>query len=446
MSDRSKVIWSEGLFLRPQHFQQQERYLEAYVEGRAGSLRADGWGFDELEIDRDLLTIGKLAIRRARGVFPDGTPFSIPDRDPPPTPLEVPPDLRNARVYLALPLRRGGGLDSDRRSGAEGGLVRQMVRELELRDATVESPATALVEVGGLRMRLLATGTPTEDFACIAFAHVQECRVDRQVLLDERFMPTVLRITACPPLATFVKELYGLLHQRGDALANVVTGTDRGGVSGVREFLRFQAINRYEPLIQHFTRLAVLHPEDLYRWLIVIAGDLAGLGKEGRRPIEFPAYQHNDLRASFEPTIAALRGYLDDKLISDVVSIPVDLVQPNVYLARINDTSLIDGAVFFLAAKAALPPEEIRRRIPQMVTIAPAVRLKELVEGVVPGLTLSPLAQIPPRIPFLAGYVYFEVDRSGALWKDMKGSGAFGLFVGEGFTNLAFSMWAIRGS
>ena len=444
MSDRSKVIWSEGLFLRPQHFQQQERYLEAYVEGRAASLRADGWGFEELELDRDVLAIGKLAIRRARGVFPDGTPFSIPDRDPAPAPLEVAPELRNARVYLALPLRRGGALDSDRRAGAES-LSRQTVRELELRDATVESANTSLIEVGGLRTRLIVSGTPTEDFACIPLAHVQECRVDRQVLLDERFMPTVLRITACPPLAMFLSQFYGLLHQRGNDLAKVVTGSDRGGVSGVREFLKFQAINRYEPLVQHLSQLAVVHPEELFRWLLIIAGDLAGLGSEGRRPIVFPEYQHVDLRASFEPTIAALRGYLDDKLVRDVISITVEMKQPNVYLARINDTSLIDGAVFVLAAKAALPPEEIRRKIPQMVTIAPAVRLKELVEGVVPGLTLSPLAQIPPRIPFLAGYVYFEVDRSGALWKDMKGSGAFGLFVGEGFANLAFSMWAMRG-
>src|ERR1700722_15439857 len=113
MSDRSKVIWSEGLFLRPQHFQQQERYLEAYVEGRAAALRAESWGFEELELDRDVLSIGKLAIRRARGVFPDGTPFSIPDRDLPPVPLEVSSDMRNARIFLALPLRRGGALESD---------------------------------------------------------------------------------------------------------------------------------------------------------------------------------------------------------------------------------------------------------------------------------------------------------------------------------------------
>ena len=32
MARNNKVIWSEGLFLRPQHMQQQERYLERYVE------------------------------------------------------------------------------------------------------------------------------------------------------------------------------------------------------------------------------------------------------------------------------------------------------------------------------------------------------------------------------------------------------------------------------
>ena len=57
MSWKNKVVWSEGLFLRPQHFQQQERYLESYVEGRAAALHNHSWGLTELTIDRDQLGI-----------------------------------------------------------------------------------------------------------------------------------------------------------------------------------------------------------------------------------------------------------------------------------------------------------------------------------------------------------------------------------------------------
>ena len=103
--ENNKVVWSEGLFLRPQHLQQQERYLERFVERRAGSLRPYTWGFSELELESDLLAIGKLGIKRARGVFPDGTPFSMPGDDPLPLALEVDGNWRDQTVFLTLPLR-----------------------------------------------------------------------------------------------------------------------------------------------------------------------------------------------------------------------------------------------------------------------------------------------------------------------------------------------------
>jgi type VI secretion system protein ImpJ len=31
MSAYNKVLWSEGLFLRPQHFQQQSRFIERFL-------------------------------------------------------------------------------------------------------------------------------------------------------------------------------------------------------------------------------------------------------------------------------------------------------------------------------------------------------------------------------------------------------------------------------
>ena len=69
MSWKNKVVWSEGLFLRPQHFQQHDRYVESLVEGRAGPLQNHSWGFTSLTIDRDQLGIGKFAIATASGIF-----------------------------------------------------------------------------------------------------------------------------------------------------------------------------------------------------------------------------------------------------------------------------------------------------------------------------------------------------------------------------------------
>ncbi|PTN51522.1 type VI secretion system baseplate subunit TssK, partial [Achromobacter xylosoxidans] len=75
MVSRDKVIWSEGMFLRPQHFQQFERHMLHTAQQRAATLQGCFWGFGLLSLDRDALAIGKVALTRAQGVMPDGTPF-----------------------------------------------------------------------------------------------------------------------------------------------------------------------------------------------------------------------------------------------------------------------------------------------------------------------------------------------------------------------------------
>lgn len=112
MSWNNRVVWSEGMFLRPQHLQQHDRYMEALIDGRCRPLSAGGWGFSELRIDESLLSQGKVAIVSARGVLPDGTPFDIPGDDLPPPPLNVNDNLRDAQVFLGLPLKRAGSRDT----------------------------------------------------------------------------------------------------------------------------------------------------------------------------------------------------------------------------------------------------------------------------------------------------------------------------------------------
>ncbi len=89
MTWNSKVAWTEGLFLRPQHFQQQDRYHEGTLAARVGRITPYPWGVTALEIDHDLAQQGKFAVRRCAGIMPDGLPFDIPDHAPLPEPIEL---------------------------------------------------------------------------------------------------------------------------------------------------------------------------------------------------------------------------------------------------------------------------------------------------------------------------------------------------------------------
>ncbi len=186
MSWYSKVVWSEGMFLRPQHFQQQDRYLEAFVRQSRGPLRPYDWGLVELALDREALALGKMAVTSAKGLLPDGTPFSIPEHDPPPTPLTIDAGVRDTRVMLALPLRRTGMADVERGDQTDTAARYRAVAR-EVRDNNIDTANnSAFVEVGEPRLRLLLDTRDWSEHTCIGIARVAERRPDQKVVLDEQ--------------------------------------------------------------------------------------------------------------------------------------------------------------------------------------------------------------------------------------------------------------------
>ncbi len=444
MTISNRVVWSEGLFLRPQHFQQQERYLERHVEIRATALRAHGWGFTELELERDLLATGKLAIRRARGVFPDGTPFSMPDDDAVPPALDVPAATRDRTVFLAVPLRRAGAVEV-----APAGRSRDVTRlqrgEIEVRDNAGVTDEPAPMEVASVNARLLVEGEPIDEYACIPLVRVTECKADRQVLLDDRFIPTVLRAGAAPVLASFVREMQGLLHQRGEALGGRVTASGRSATAEVADYLMLQAINRYEPVATHLAVSGVVHPEDLFCFAAALAGELATYTLPAKRPNPLEPYRHENLRATFDPLFASVRSVLSAVLEQNAVSIPLELKRFGIRVGVVADKSLYDSAVFVLAARADLPAEEFRRSFVPQVKVGPVERIANLVNLGLPGLSTRAMPSPPRQVPYHAGFQYFELEQGGELWTQLKSAGGIAVHVAGEFPGLQLELWAVRG-
>jgi type VI secretion system protein ImpJ len=302
----------------------------------------------------------------------------------------------------------------------------------------------AELEVAELKARLLTQSEPGEDFARIPVAQVVECRADKQVVLDDRFIPTVLRASAAPRLSTFLQEMQGLLHQRAEALAARAVATGRGGAAEIADFLMLQAVNRYEPLVAHLAQGASCHPEDLYCLALQITGELSTLTATSRRPPQFPSYRHDALRASFEPVMNALRACLNVVLESNAMPIPLAQKKYGISVATIADKALFDTASFVLAARADLPQEDFRRRFPAQLKIGTVEKIRDLVMLQLPGIGLQPMAVAPRQIPYHAGFVYFELDKSNELWRSLKTSGGVAFHQAGDFPGLSMEFWAIR--
>ena len=443
MSLDSKVVWSEGMFLNPQHFQQQERYIERLIQGKCSAYGAYGWGMHDFEIDLQLLKLGKVSVVKGEGVFPDGTPFSFPDIDEPPLVYDVPENIHNTILYLCVPVRRPGAVDiiSDEESQ---GLARYFSHDQDIRDVSNDSGENITLNVGKLRFRIMLESDDLSGYTCIGLLRISESREDKNVLLDDDYIATCLDSNKAPKLSGFLTELSGLLHHRGEAIAGRLADTNRGGTAEIADYMMLQLINRLEPLASHMAKMNGLHPVDLFAETLQMVGELSTFVSKNKRTPEFPAYLHDNLEASFTPVIAALRNCLT--LVYEQSAISLELVEKKygIRVAEISDRSLIGSAMFILSVRADVPEDALRLHLPAQIKIGPVERIRQLVNAAMPGIALKPLPVAPRQIPFHTGFTYFQLDPNNEFWKELKLSGGFALHIGGDFPGLEIEFWAIR--
>lgn len=444
MSWENKVIWSEGLFLQPHHFQQHDRYVEALVSGVAGSVAPYAWGVRELTLDEELLKLGKIAVKSCTGLTPDGARFSAPHVEDHPPALIAPDHVKNCVVYLAIPTRRPGSVEVDL-TGSDQSASRFLPAETEITNSMGTDRRPVTVAVGKMRLQFALDLDDLSDQLVIPIARIIEVRQDKEIVLDKSFIPTCLDARAGAPLHGFIRELEGLLSHRAEALAGRLSesGVTRG-VAEIQDFLLLITVNRMLPQIRHLLSIENAHPCLLYQVFTGLAGELATFMTPDKKAPEFPAYRHDDLTNVFQPVFRALRQYLSAVLEQTAISIPLEPRKYGISVGMIADKRLLTTSNFVLAAKADVPAESVRRHFPTQVKLGPVEEIRQLVNSALPGIGMRPLPVAPRQIPYHAGVVYFELERDSPYWKQMTTSGGLAVHVPGEFPGLEMELWAIR--
>src|SRR5215471_6895635 len=172
MSWYTKVAWTEGLFLRPHHFQQNDRYHEHLLESRVRFTTPYPWGFSYLEIDRDLAQQSKFALRRAAGVMPDGTPFDLPADSPLPPAMQVPENAAQQIVWLSMPVAAANMREADDRESESA--ARYMIASETFIDSTATLRLEEEIDVAFPRLAFELRKTPKPGYINLGIARLLE--------------------------------------------------------------------------------------------------------------------------------------------------------------------------------------------------------------------------------------------------------------------------------
>ncbi|TAA60118.1 type VI secretion system baseplate subunit TssK [Shinella sp. JR1-6] len=442
MSFDDKVIWSEGMFIRAQHFQQEARHVERQLRARTKALVPYGWGLTELRVNRELLSIGQFAVERAAGVFPDGTPFSLPDGGVRLPPLMLGESVRNAVIYLTLPLTEPGGREV---ADADAELTtRYTLAEVDVADANSSDLSAAPINVGKLRLRYGLETSDRSGLVGIGLARIVEVRSDNSVVLDESYVPPAMDCSVSPILSGLLTEIVGLTNHRGEAIASRLAGTNVGTAAEITDLMMLQTINRWQPVFTHMASAAFVHPERLFVAMIGLAGELATFTAAGHRPRPFPVYDHERLQLSFAPVAAAVRQALNAVLERSAITIPLIEHRYGIRVADVPDRSIYGKYSFILAAKADMPADALVRRLVGQIKIGAAEQITELVNAALPGVMLRALPVAPRQIPYHTGKAYFELDRSSPNWKQIAAGTGLAIHVAGDFPALELDLWAVK--
>lgn len=212
-----KILWEEGMFLGPQHFQAFERHLLQQVNGRAAAATGHGYGLTALAIDEEALAQGEFLLQQVAGVFRDGQWFRAPAADPLPLRRRFAdafhPRASVLGVQLAIREARAGAMLS--RDDDASAIGRYRRRKLEMTDEFAGT-TTRDVAVGDLDLRVLWEGEALDGYQSLEIARV--VRTGSAFQLDKSHVPPCLSVAAAPAVQKILRRTAELLSGKSEEL------------------------------------------------------------------------------------------------------------------------------------------------------------------------------------------------------------------------------------
>jgi type VI secretion system protein ImpJ len=437
-----QVVWSKGTFLTPQHLQLQDRFVDDNLQFQLEAVSYRFWGFAGLRIDEAKLVQGEFVLSEASGVTPDGLLFDFPLSDAAPASRSIgqyfSEQNKTLGVYLAVPEWKDAGVNVSSQPGTKTRFHSEVRMIRDENSGLLEKP----IQLARKNLRLLLEGENLEGNTVMQVA-VAEKKADGTHRLSPSFVPPMIDIHGSSVLVGIVRSLVETLSARSSLLAGTRRQKNQSladfTASDVANFWLLYTINSNLPVFRHLFHRTRVHPEQLYTAMLSLAGALTTFSTTIHTR-DLPDYKHDDLGTCFLNLEQKLRILLETVVPTNFVALPLKMVRPSIYATAIDDDKYLRNTRLYLAVSAEMKDAELIAKVPQLMKVAGAGQLEDIVRRAMAGLKLMPVAAPPPEIPVKLKYKYFSLDATGAVYEGIQRARNLGVYAPAEFPGVQLEL------
>lgn len=449
MSERRSVLWSEGLLLTPQHLQQSDRAVRHVLAQRLRMAQPFDWGWSRLAIDLEAVRNGRIVVSAAAGVLPDGTTFSLPEDDPLPPERSVEGhfDARQdaITVWLGLPTATASRpqLGNGQVPGAAGPGYAADTAEL-VDDNTASN--TRPVEVKRRHFRLLFAGDAVGEHEVLPIAEIVRL-ADGGYALRDTYVPPCISIGASDALLQLLRLRHEKLIARSATLSD--QRRQRGGIADfsaqdTANAMLLYTLNARIPALSHALLHRNAHPEDVYRELVALAGQLTAFSDK-LSPRDLPPYDHRALTETFRRLDQALEELARIDVVDKATRIPLENKGAGMWAGRIVDERLVNaGTSLFLGVRADTDEQRLAAELPAKIKVASLDTIDFLIANALRGVPLRYERVPPPSLPIKGSYLYFLLEPTGDAWEKIRAAKTVALYVPPDVPGASLELLGLR--
>jgi type VI secretion system protein ImpJ len=430
MRSLSRVVWYEGMYLGPHHFQVQSRYFEDSTSFATSSLWFAPYGIAGCELDADALQNGTLSLLHARGILPDGLVFDMPECDALPPARTIanlfPPTADRMTVSLAIPNRRPGARNCATSGESPDARYISTTRSIHDENTGVDERP---VNLGQKNLRLLLDVESAEGLTTLPIARVMRDG-HGHFIFDPAFIPPCLQISASESLMLMLRRLIEILGEKSAGMGRSPDDTSFAEFSSreIASFWLLHAVNSGLSPLRHLWMSKRGHPEELYLEMCRLAGSLCTFALESH-PRDLPLYNHDRLDETFQALDQHIRRHLETIVPTNCISIPLKPGEKYFFRGDINDQRCFGRSRWVLAIRSTAGEVELITKTPQLVKACSEAFVPELVRRALPGLPLTHLPAPPPAISAKLESQYFSIAKGGPCWDHMVKTKCVGVYV-----------------